>query len=72
MYILRGFDTKFMIICFIYFIKMFFSTKAISEFFKLFYLNLNLEQYVRKKLHFNSKNFFLILYKFSFKISTSK
>ena len=36
---------------------MFFSAKAILEFFKLFYLNFNLEQYVRKKLHFNSKNF---------------
>ena len=38
--------------------KMFFSTKAILEFFKLFYLNFNIEQYVRKKLHINSKNFF--------------
>ena len=36
---------------------MFYSAKAILEFFKLFYLNLNLEQYVRKKLHINSKNF---------------
>ena len=36
---------------------MFFSAKAILEFFKLFYLNFNLEQYVRKKLHINSKNF---------------
>ena len=31
---------------------MFLSAKAILEFFKLFYLNFNLEQYVR-----NSKNF---------------
>ena len=46
-----------MIICFIYLIKMFFSAKAILEFFKLFYLNYNLEQYVGKKLHINSKNF---------------
>ena len=30
---------------------------AILEFLKLFYLNFNLEQYVRKKLHINSKNF---------------
>ena len=37
--------------------KMFFSAKAIMEFLKLFYLNFNLEQYVRKKLHINSKNF---------------
>ena len=36
---------------------MFFSAKAILEFFKLFYLNYNLEQYVGKKLHINSKNF---------------
>ena len=36
---------------------MFFSAKAILEFFKLFYLNFNLEQYVRTKLHINSKNF---------------
>ena len=36
---------------------MFFSAKAILEFFKLFYLNFNLEQYIRKKLHINSKNF---------------
>ena len=36
---------------------MFFSAKAILEFFKLFYLKFNLEQYVRKKLHINSKNF---------------
>ena len=36
---------------------MFFSAKVILEFFKLFYLNFNLEQYVRKKLHINSKNF---------------
>ena len=35
---------------------MFFSAKAILEFFKLFYLNFNLEQYVSKKLHINSKN----------------
>ena len=36
---------------------MFFSAKAILEFFELFYVNINLEQYVRKKLHINSKNF---------------
>ena len=36
---------------------MFLSAKAILEFFKLFYLNFNLEQYVRKKLQINSKNF---------------
>ena len=36
---------------------MFFSAKAILEFFKLFYLNFKLEQYVRKKLHINFKNF---------------
>ena len=36
---------------------MFFSAKTILEFFKLFYLNFNLEQYVRKKLHINSKYF---------------
>ena len=35
---------------------MFFSAKAILEFFQLFNLNFNLEQYVRKKLHINSKN----------------
>ena len=35
---------------------MFFSAKAILEFFKLFYLNFNLEQYVRKKAHINYKN----------------
>ena len=35
---------------------MFFSAKAILEFFQLFYLNFNLEQYVRKKLNINSKN----------------
>ena len=47
-----------MIICFIYLIKMFFSAKAILEFFKIFYLNFNLEQNVRKKkLHINSKTF---------------
>ena len=44
-----------MIICFIYLIKMFISAKAILEFFKLFYSNFNLEQYV-KKLHINSEN----------------
>ena len=37
--------------------KNFFSAKAILEFFKLFYLNFNLEQYVRKKIHINYKNF---------------
>ena len=36
---------------------MLFSAKAILEFFELFYMNFNLEQYVRKKLHINSKNF---------------
>ena len=36
---------------------MFFSAKAILEFFKLYYLNFNLEQYVRRKLHINCKNF---------------
>ena len=36
---------------------MFFSAKAIFEFFKLLYLNINLEQYVRKKFDINSKNF---------------
>ena len=36
---------------------MFLSEKAILEFFELFYLKFNLEQYVRKKLHINSKNF---------------
>ena len=35
---------------------MFFSAKAKVEFFKLFYLNLNLEHHARKKLHINSKN----------------
>ena len=35
---------------------MFFSAKAILEFFKLLYLNFKLEQYVRKKLHINSKD----------------
>ena len=45
-----------MIICLMYLIKMFFSAKAILEFFQLFYLNFNLEQYVRKNLHINSKN----------------
>ena len=33
-----------------------FSAKAILEFSQLLYLNFNLEQYVRKKLHINSKN----------------
>ena len=47
-----------MIICFMYLIKMFFSAKAILELFPLFYLNFNLEQFVRKKLHINSKNLF--------------
>ena len=36
---------------------MFFSAKPILEFFQHFYLNFNLEQCVRKKLHINSKNF---------------
>ena len=35
---------------------MFFSAKAILEFFQLFYLNFNIEQYVRKKLYINSNN----------------
>ena len=35
---------------------MFFSAKAILEFFQLFYLNFNLEQYIRKKLQINSEN----------------
>ena len=35
---------------------MFFLAKAILEFFHLFYLNFNLEQSVRKKLHIDSKN----------------
>ena len=35
---------------------MFFSAKKILEYFQLLYLNVNLEQYVRKKLHINSKN----------------
>ena len=35
---------------------MFFSAKAVLEFFQLFYLNFNLEHYVRKKLDINSKN----------------
>ena len=36
---------------------MFFSAKAILEFFQFLYLNFNLVQYVRKKLHINFKNF---------------
>ena len=39
-----------------YLIKMFFSSKAILEFSQLLYLNFNLEQYARKKIHINSKN----------------
>ena len=39
-----------------YLIKMFFSAKAMFEFFQLLYLNFNLKQYVKKKLHINSKN----------------
>ena len=35
---------------------MFFSAKEILEFFQLLYLNFNLEQYMRKKLHINCKN----------------
>ena len=35
---------------------MFFSAKAILEFFQLLYFNFNLEQYVRKQLHIHSKN----------------
>ena len=45
-----------MIISFIYLIKMFFSLIAILEFFQFLYLNFNLEQYVRKELHIDSKN----------------
>ena len=35
---------------------MFFSATSILGFFQLFYLNFNLEQYVRKKIYINSKN----------------
>ena len=35
---------------------MFFSAKAILEFFQLFYLNFNLVHYVRKKLHINANS----------------
>ena len=35
---------------------MFFSLIAILEFFQFLYLNFNLEQYVRKELHIDSKN----------------
>ena len=45
-----------MVICFIYLIKVFFSAKAILEFFQLFYLNFNLVHYVRKILNFNANN----------------
>ena len=47
---------------------MSFSAKAILEFFKLFYLNFNLEQYVRKN-YTSIPRIFSILKKFSFKIS---
>ena len=47
---------------------MFFSAKAILEFFKLFYLNFNLEQYVRKKLHINSKAFVRFLRNLALKL----
>ena len=36
--------------------KNVFLSKTILEFFQLFNLNFNLEQYVRKKLHINSTN----------------
>ena len=35
---------------------MFFSEKAILEFFQLFYLNFNLVHYVRKNAHINANN----------------
>ena len=35
---------------------MFFSAKAILEFFQFFCLNFILEQYIRKKSYINSKN----------------
>ena len=56
------FNKKFMII------KMFFSAKAILEFFKLFYLNFNLEQYVRKNLHINPKNLVRFCRNLAFKL----
>ena len=49
-----------MIICFIYLIKILFSAKAILEFFQLFYLNFNLEQYVRKKVYIKSIEILII------------
>ena len=36
--------------------KNVFPAKAILKFFQLLYLKFNLEQYVSKKLHINSKN----------------
>ena len=36
---------------------MFFSAKAILEFFQLFYSNFNLVHYVRKKLYTTTNNF---------------
>ena len=35
---------------------MFFSAKAIFEFFKLFYSNFNLVHYTRKKLYIHDEN----------------
>ena len=55
-YILRGFYKKSMIICFIYLTKIFFSAKAILEFFQLFYSNFNLVHYARKKLYICDDN----------------
>ena len=51
-----------------YLIKMFFSAKAMLEFSQLFYLNFNLEQYVRKKLHINSKNLVRFCRNFALKL----
>ena len=47
---------------------MFFSAKTILKFLKLFYLNFNLEQYVRKKLHINPKNFVRFCRNFALKL----
>ena len=38
---------------------MFFSAKAILEFFHFFYSNFNLVHYLRKKLHINANNLVL-------------
>ena len=51
---------------------MFFSAKAILEFFQVFYLNFNLEQYVSKKLHINFKNFVRFCRNLAFKINPRK